>query len=263
MAGFKTHITTSTVLGIGLGTTASVVYGVPLPSCMLAAGLCSVGGMLPDIDSGPGVPLRESMAFAAAVVPMMMVNRFQAMLWSIDTIILVGGLMYLTIRFGFAAFLRRHTVHRGMFHSFPACLIAGELTFLILATGGIEMRYFMAAATMAGFMSHLILDEIWSVEVYHGRLRLKSSSGTAMKFWGDCTWSNLLTYGAMASITFLVVNDPEWVPIDEFGMHGTPIAQSAPATPGQGAPTQSGTVTPQPQSGAVGAAQRLLNQFRK
>ena len=42
MAGFKTHITTSTVLGIGYGAGAHVLYNVPLPTCALAAGLCSV-----------------------------------------------------------------------------------------------------------------------------------------------------------------------------------------------------------------------------
>ena len=71
MAGFKTHITTSTVLGIAYGTTAAVAYDVPPPACALAAGLCGVSGMLPDLDSGPGVPLRESVSFAAAVVPML------------------------------------------------------------------------------------------------------------------------------------------------------------------------------------------------
>ena len=37
MAGFKTHITTSTVLGVAYGTTAAVAYDVPLPACVLAA----------------------------------------------------------------------------------------------------------------------------------------------------------------------------------------------------------------------------------
>ena len=66
MAGFKTHITTSTVLGIGYGAGAHLLYGLPLDTCMLAGGLCSVSGMLPDLDSDSGVPIRESMAFAAA-----------------------------------------------------------------------------------------------------------------------------------------------------------------------------------------------------
>ena len=95
MAGFKTHITTSSILGVGYGAGAYALYHLPLPTCILAGGLCGVSGMLPDLDSGPGRPLRESMAFAAAVVPMMMVDRFKAMNMSLETIILIGGAMYL------------------------------------------------------------------------------------------------------------------------------------------------------------------------
>ena len=56
---------------------AFAFYHVPLPTCALAAGLCGVSGMLPDLDSGPGRPLRESTAFAAAVVPMMLLDRME------------------------------------------------------------------------------------------------------------------------------------------------------------------------------------------
>src|SRR5262249_25045913 len=67
MPGFKVHITASTALGVAYGPGAFLNYDVPLPACVLAGGLCSVSGMLPDLDSGPGTPLRESVAFAAAV----------------------------------------------------------------------------------------------------------------------------------------------------------------------------------------------------
>ena len=42
-------------------------------------GVCAASrGMLPDLDSGPGVPLRESVSFAAAVVPMLMIEPLRA-----------------------------------------------------------------------------------------------------------------------------------------------------------------------------------------
>ena len=56
MADFKTHIPASSLLGLGYGGAAFACYGVPWPSRVLAAGLCSLSGMLPDIDSGPGRP---------------------------------------------------------------------------------------------------------------------------------------------------------------------------------------------------------------
>ena len=93
MAGFKTHITTSTVLGLGYGAAGHFLLDAPPAACALASGLCAVSGMLPDIDSDSGVPFRESMAFAAAVVPMMMVDRFSHLGLSFDYMIeLLGGL---------------------------------------------------------------------------------------------------------------------------------------------------------------------------
>jgi membrane-bound metal-dependent hydrolase YbcI (DUF457 family) len=211
MAGFKTHITTSTVLGIGYGAGAYGFYHLPVSTCILAGGLCSVSGMLPDIDSDSGRPLRESMAFGAAVVPMMMVDRFHAMGMDLEMIILVGGAIYLMIRFGLAAVLKHYTVHRGMFHSLPAALIAAEVAFLAFGKERIDLRYFVAGGVLLGFMSHLILDEIWSIDFQRGRFRLKSSFGTAIKFWGEGVGPNLLTYALVIGLTFFSINDPAWM----------------------------------------------------
>src|ERR1700722_15892323 len=94
MAGFKTHITTSTALGIGYGATALTCYDVPLPASIMAAGLCGVSGMLPDLDSASGVPKRESIAFAAAVVPLLLAERFKRMGMEPEYIVIAGGAVY-------------------------------------------------------------------------------------------------------------------------------------------------------------------------
>ena len=206
MAGFKTHIATSTTLGVAYGATAALAYDVPLPACVLAGGLCSISGMLPDLDSGPGVPLRESVAFAAAVVPMLLVDRFEQLGMAPESIVLAGGLLYLLIRFGAGRLLTRFTVHRGMFHSIPALAIVGELAYLICAHENPWMRAFNAGAVVVGFASHLVLDEIWSIDLWH--VRLKSSFGTAVKFWSDCWWANLLTYANVVVLALLIFEDP-------------------------------------------------------
>jgi hypothetical protein len=156
MAGFKTHITTSSVLGVAYGATAAVSFDVPLPSCLLAGGLCGVSGMLPDLDSGPGVPLRESVAFAAAVVPMLMLHRFRRMGMEPETMVLCGALIYLLIRFGVGRLLRSVTVHRGMFHSIPALAIVGQLAYLICSHENEWIRLFYVGAVLLGFASHLV-----------------------------------------------------------------------------------------------------------
>jgi hypothetical protein len=218
MAGFKTHITTSTVIGAAYGAGAYAVYDVPWHSCLLAGGLCSVSGMLPDLDSDPGVPLRESVTFAAAVVPLLLIHRWQRLQLEPESMVLAGGIIYLLIRFGLAKLIASLTVHRGMFHSLPALAIAGQLTFLVCDHENLWMRVFFAVAVMAGFASHLVLDEIWSVDLRH--LRLKSSFGTAIKFWGDSWWANLVTYSCMIVLALLISADR--APLAEPRVPGQP-----------------------------------------
>jgi len=214
MAGFKTHITVSTTLGAAYGVAGWYYFDVPevIPTCILSAGLCSVSGMLPDIDSDSGVPFRESMAFAAAVIPMLMMDRFQAMGWSHETMALVGGLIYVFIRFGVARFLRKYTVHRGMFHSIPAAIIASQVAFLVCSCEDLSLRYYKAGAVFLGFMSHLLLDEIWSLQMVRGQLKAKKSFGTAVKLWGRRSlWANISTYAKLIMLTYVVVRDPVWM----------------------------------------------------
>lgn len=210
MADFKTHLAASTVLGIGGGVVANQMYGVPLPSCVLGAGLCSVSGMLPDIDSGPGRPLREITTLMAAVVPTMLLARFQRHGLSQESIILAGAVLYVAIRFGLAGLLRVYTEHRGMFHSLPAAAIFGELTFLCFYSDNTLMRWFLAGAVVLGYLSHLLLDEIYSVQ-WDGVPRLKKSFGTAVKLFGDGWWPNLSAYGKLAVLTFIVIKEPSFM----------------------------------------------------
>jgi hypothetical protein len=208
MAGFKTHISTSTTLGVAYGCAAYSWYGAPWESSILAGALCSVSGMLPDLDSDTGTPLKESLAFGSACISMMLMERFRSLDVNHETMVLAGVVGYIVMRFGIGWVLKSFTVHRGMFHSLPACAIAAEAAFL-MATGDLDIRLFKAAGVVLGFMSHLVLDEIWSIDVM--KARIKSSFGTAIKFFGDSPVANLCTYGLLAMISVLVFHDPIWI----------------------------------------------------
>lgn len=210
MAMFPTHIKTSTLLGIGYGTVAFVGYEVPATTCLVGAGLCSIGGILPDIDSGPGIPLREITTFLASVVPTMLITRMLSYNMNQEMLILVGAIIYAAIRFGLAHFLRHYTIHRGMFHSFPTMAIFAELTYLLFYGESSFVRIFMVTAVCLGVFCHLLLDEIYSVE-WDGTPRLKSSFGTAMKFVGRGWWPNVTCYGKLIVLSFIVMNDPSVV----------------------------------------------------
>lgn len=211
MAGFKTHLTVSTIMGLGYGGAAYWFYDVAPPTCVLAGGLCAVSGMLPDVDSDSGRPLRESIAFAAAVVPMMLVDRLSKFNLATETIVLTGAFAYLIIRFGISAFVRKVTVHRGMFHSLPAAVIFGEIAFLLTSGEDVNLRYYKAGGVVLGYVSHLLLDEIYSIQMHRGRLRLKSSFGTGIKVFGHQFLPNLVTYALLALFTMIAIKEPGWM----------------------------------------------------
>jgi hypothetical protein len=208
MAGFRMHVGTSTVLGCGYAGALNLAYGVEPDTAVVAGAMCGFAGMLPDLDSDYGVPLRETMAFAAAIIPMFLIGHFQSLQLSRDSMVLVAVGVYLFVRFGVTKIIRKYTVHRGMFHSIPAMLIFTGLAFLLTGASPIEVRCYKAGGVLGGFLSHLLLDEIYAVEWKGGRWRLKKSFGTAFKLWGDDVWSNFSTYAKLAIVVMLILGEP-------------------------------------------------------
>lgn len=207
LAGFKTHISTSTVVGIAYGYWGLTTQGMSLENSVLAGGLCAVSGMLPDLDSDGGIPLREISMFAAAVVPIMMIDRFRDYGLSHESMALAAMLIYVGIRFGVFEFFKRFTVHRGMWHSLPAAAVAGLGAYLVMPCESNGIRAFKAIAVVVGFLVHLILDEIWAVEVGVARLRTKKSFGTALKFFGNNPTANVVVYGLLFALCFTAWSD--------------------------------------------------------
>ncbi len=208
MAGFRMHVGTSTVLGCGYAGALALGYGVPANTAIVCGAMCGFGGMLPDLDSDYGVPLRETMAFTAATIPMFMVNRFQTLGLGTDAMALAAVGMYLFVRFGITNMIRKYTVHRGMFHSIPAMFIFGGIAFLVCGGSPFEFRCLKAGGLMGGFLSHLVLDEIYAVEFKGGRWRMKKSFGTAMKLWGDSRGSNFAAYSKLAIVGMGILGEP-------------------------------------------------------
>ena len=206
MADFKTHITLSTGLGLAYGALGYWQYELPLGNCVIAGALCSLAGMFPDLDSDSGVPIRELKLFTSAVIPMLLMERFQRMGMNHSSMVLAGGLAYVFIRFFVFQMFRQYTKHRGMWHSIPAALITAIVAFLLSSNPDMAIRLYVAWAVLLGFLSHLILDELYSVDL-NGR-RLKKSFGTALKFWGSNPWANYSTYVKLAVVALMAINDP-------------------------------------------------------
>ncbi len=206
MAGFHTHITVSTLVGVGYAYVGTSVLGLPLSTCAIGGGLCAICGIMPDLDSDHAVPARETLSFLAAVAPMLLFYRFHYEGLATEHIMLFGAPLYLLIRFGFGEMLKV-SVHRGMFHSIPAAMIAGLIAYVICDTGVSLGRSYKGVGAVIGYMVHLILDEIWAIEIQGRHLRLKKSFGTAMKLFGNVRSANTATWGLLTGMSVFAAND--------------------------------------------------------
>lgn len=209
MAAFQQHVAVSAVLGGGY-TVALLTAGFEWSHSVLAGGLCALGGMLPDLDSDSGKPVKELFGLAAALVPMLELHRLERLAESPEGGIVLAGLVYLTIRFGLSALFKRITVHRGMFHSLPAAVIAALLAFLAHDCPEVEGRLIMANGVFLGYLSHLLLDEISSVDL--GGMRVKSSVGSALKLYSSSAPATVFTWVLLFMVGYGVVhNQPDVV----------------------------------------------------
>jgi membrane-bound metal-dependent hydrolase YbcI (DUF457 family) len=226
MANYQTHITVSGMLGATYGVAASQVMGFSGVHGALAGCLTGIAGMLPDLDSESGRPVREVFGVLAAVAPLVLMNRLETWGGGRDAALLLAVLVYITIRYGAANLLKLVAVHRGMFHSIPAMLIAAELTFLAYQHPSIRVKLLMATGVALGFASHLVLDEIYSVKLDGAVIRLKASSGSALKLLGHNWGANIVAYGLLFTLSYAMLVDGGMLRVIPRGklLHGAPHA---------------------------------------
>lgn len=211
MANFTTHIATGIVTGGMLSTLAMAASAVTPTEVMTLTLTCGLGAVLPDID------LQKSRASQAMFSGLGVFFAFAMLFnWSMALsiaemwILWVGT--YFVVRYLGHNLFHRISVHRGVFHSLIAAV------FFALVTAIAYQRLFAVADTLAwlaaafmfvGFVSHLVLDEIYSVDVFNERI--KASFGTAFKLFDG--GHPLASAGMAASIVGVFMLTP---PFDGF-----------------------------------------------
>src|SRR5437660_12724818 len=98
MAAFKQHVAFSCTLGAGYAIVLRYAGFEPTHAA-LAGALCGASGMLPDLDSASGRPVRELFGLTAAVVPLLLLHRLHRAGLTPEGMILFMASLYLTIRF--------------------------------------------------------------------------------------------------------------------------------------------------------------------
>ena len=181
MANFKTHVSVAAALS-GVLATGFLVAGVATPKDVwLYFAMGTVGGILPDIDADHSIPGRMFFSFFALVVAFFMLFS-RAGVFSIVELSLLWVVTYVVVRHVIFKLFARFSVHRGVFHSLLAAAFFGFLTtsltyhlFRLSALGAWMSGLFVSV----GYMIHLVLDEIYSVDLTGARV--KRSFGTALK----------------------------------------------------------------------------------
>jgi membrane-bound metal-dependent hydrolase YbcI (DUF457 family) len=195
VGNFHQHLKCSSTFGVTYALTTWTLIGIDWLYGSVALLLSILGGMLPDLDSDSGNEIKHIKSISAvlgALIFWVASGRvqppmaFEMRLW---ITLLAAAFCSKGIRW----ILARLTVHRGMFHSLPTCVIWGSIMYLYYPHENHWVRVYMAAGIMTGYMSHLFCDEYFSIESFPN-LRVNKAFGTAMKFWSDKLFSTLLCY---------------------------------------------------------------------
>ena len=182
MANFPTHIAIGT-LASGALATLTLAANVVGPESLIAVTMAGViGSILPDIDlkdSRPGRAMFFGLAaFFAFVALFQGAGRYSVLeLW------ILAAATFVFVQYVVHAIFHRMSYHRGIFHSILAAAFFAFLTAIAYKhlLGRHEGVAWLAAGFMfIGYMVHLVLDEIYSVDVMD--TRIKQSFGSALKF---------------------------------------------------------------------------------
>ncbi|MBS1538798.1 MAG: metal-dependent hydrolase [Bacteroidetes bacterium] len=212
MGNFIHHLTGSVVAGIACGGGAAYLFHATPIDSLACATLCGLGGLMPDVDSPVSKPTEFVVSITGALAPVFVMQAFSVNLLSASQILLLSVGAYLGTRFLIKQIIKRFTVHRGIIHSIPAAIIWGGLVFLAFRNSPGLVQNLAAASAVIGFITHLLIDEMFSlVDISGGKFTPKSSSGTALKFFGSTVLITIATYLCVAFILYLCAVEAKMV----------------------------------------------------
>lgn len=200
MANFPTHIVVGTVVAGSLAT-LTLAADVIAPENLVAVTMAgSLGSVLPDIDLKDSRPSRALFAGLAVFFSFALLFHFAPRL-SIAEMWVLWLATLLFVRYGLHTAFHRLTNHRGVWHSWIAGLASAFATVIIFyyvfdRPDGVA--WLAGGFLLIGFLTHLILDEIYSVDVLGNHI--KRSFGTAFKpfDWRNPAGSALMAAAAVA-----------------------------------------------------------------
>lgn len=181
MANFTTHIAVGIVVSGALATLTLAANVVTPGEILTLAFTGALGSVLPDIDLQKSRPSQAIFLglgiFLAFAVLFKVGYQFSiAEMWLIWLATFVG------VRFIGHNVFHRIAEHRGIFHSILAAAFFATLTSILYVfafNSHPALAWLGGGFMFIGYITHLTLDELYSVDVYNERI--KASFGTALK----------------------------------------------------------------------------------
>ncbi len=207
MANYENHlkwgIISAVVVGLGVGW-MGLSYPKYLPLVIATAAIASLA---PDVDSNSSRPLQIIFQGAAFVIPPILIWRIRILHTTPEIAILSWLVMGAIVLYPMKWVFKKFTIHRGVFHSIPAAIIFGLICFLIARNEGMgrKLQLGLAIAGFSGYMTHLILDELWAVDFNGKKLKMKKSFGTAICLTSPGIWNNVALYFTLVAISWLSI----------------------------------------------------------
>lgn len=205
MANFKTHLSLAAAASAGAAAVAVNVQLINLTQAPWFVFLGIVGGMLPDIDADNSKPTRLLFTLLGLMSASGTLQAVKDHAVS-DQALLFAAVAYLLVRYALFALFNGFTEHRGVFHSLLAALF---FALLITCISYYFLHWQVVSAWLngvflaIGFIVHLLLDELYSVNLSNARM--KKSFGTALKLfrYNDIPASSLMLAGTLVLYHFV------------------------------------------------------------
>lgn len=188
------------------GTLSLTVYKAGLiddSGFLMCVALGTIGGLLPDLDSDNSTPIKLGFNIISFIFAFGLVMHWRSEL-SLLALIVLWLIGYGFMRYVVFSVFTTITVHRGVIHSVPYMAILG-LGLTCLSYYGLQLplttSWFYGSFLFIGALVHLLLDELYSVNL--SNMKMKRSSGTAMKFYQHKDkWWYLLLYATVVLLVY-------------------------------------------------------------
>jgi len=203
LAGHKIHCAAGAATVALLAGTTSIVGSIAPTQQPLLLVCGMAAGLAPDLDSDTSRPLAILKSIVGICVVGAVLADSLGRGFPTPEIAARSGLAAGLVALLFVIFTRL-TVHRGIMHSVPFVALWALMTMQATRSFGFSLSLAAGLVALLAGLSHLLLDELWSIDFKRGPVpRLKSTFGTAFKFWSSSVVATVACYAGLAGLLWL------------------------------------------------------------